>query len=154
MAMPKLWLGGLFGIILLGLFVIAVILGINEARACPQSACLLDDATSYLLGTVGALVSAVVVSELSVTPPTQAPGTRIAQAIPSARAFVMALASAYIAVWLLSGLALVIEGWVLYPTVPQLISAAKAWIGVLIGATYAYFGISTNHQNPSDRTSS
>ena len=144
--MTRLALGGLFGIILLALFVLAVIRGLNEANTCINAPCVLNDATAYLLGTVGALVSAVVVSELSVTPPTQAPGTRIAQAFPAASAYVTFLASAYIAVWVLSGLALVIEGWVLHDTVPQVISAAKAWLGVLIGAAYAYFGISP--QNP------
>ena len=105
---------------------------------CGQNTCSLSEGGSALLGTVGALVSAVVISELSVTPPAQVPGTRLGR---------KGSTSLYILVWLLSGVALVV-GWAFYPKVPELNSTAKAWLGVAIGAAYAYFGISPNHANP------
>jgi hypothetical protein len=143
MSMRKCVFGGLLASALLGLFVLAVVLAIIKAYHCTGT-CSVSEGIAQLLETVGALVSAVVISELSVTTPAQAPGTRLAQVFPEGqRGSVKFLASAYIVVWLLSGLALVIVGWVLYPTVPQLNSAAKVWIGVAIAAAYAYFGIST-----------
>jgi hypothetical protein len=142
MAMRRVIFGGLIAFLLLALFVLAVILGVIKAHDCPTT-CSLSEGVAQLLETVGALVSAVVVSELSITPPAQAPGTRLGQVFPEGQmSYVTLVASVYIVVWLLSGLALVIGGWVLYPTVAQLNSAAKAWLGVAIGAAYAYFGIS------------
>jgi hypothetical protein len=147
MEMRRVIFGGLIAFLLLALFVVAVILAIIKAHDCSTATtgtCSpLREGVAQLLETVGALVSAVVVSELSTTPPAQAPGTRLGQVFPvGQRSYVTFIASFYIVVWLLSGLALVIGGWVLYPSVVQVNSAAKAWLGVAIGAAYAYFGIS------------
>jgi hypothetical protein len=141
--MRRLTFGGLLAFALLGLFVYAVVLALRVAYGC-TSTCSLSDGVAALLETIGALVSAVVVSELSVTKPTDAPGTRLAVEGYSEgqRTTVKVLVSSYIVVWLISGLALVILGWVQHPTVPQVASAAKEWLGFAIAAAYAYFGIS------------
>jgi len=113
------------------------------AESC-SSTCSLSDAVAAFLETIGALVSAVVISELSVTKPKDSPGTRLADAggnTPGQKTAVKALASVYILVWLISGLALVVLGWAQHPTVPQIVSAAKEWLGFAIAAAYAYFGI-------------
>lgn len=141
--MKRITFGGLLAFALLGLFVYAVVLALIVANNCTRT-CSLNEGTSALLEAIGALVSAVVISELSVTKPNDAPGTRLAAAwtSPKQQTVVIALASTYIVVWLVTGLALVILGWVLKPTVPQLASAARAWLGVAVAAAYAYFGIS------------
>lgn len=138
--MRRLTFGGLLAFALLGLFIYAVVLALIVAYDC-TSTCSLSDGVAFLLETIGALVSAVVVSELSVTKPKEAPGTRLAEGYSEGqRTAVKALASIYIVVWLISGLALVIF-WVQHPTVPQVASAAKEWLGFAIAAAYAYFGI-------------
>ena len=143
--MSRLTFGGLLAYALLGLFVYVLVLGLNAARQCP-STCSLSEGNALLLATLGALVSAVVVSELSITKPTDAPGTRLAVVgySPGQATTVKALVALYILVWLISGMALIILGWLQYPTVPQVISAAKEWLGFAIAATYAYFGISSS----------
>lgn len=136
--------GGLLAFVLLGLFVYAVVLTLIVAHDCQESTCSLSDGLAFLLETLGALVSAVVVSELAVTKPTEVPGTRLATAYHEDREkkIVKAFASFYIVVWLISGVALVILGWVQNSKVPQLATVAKEWLGVAIAAAYAYFGIS------------
>lgn len=140
--MKRITFGGLLAFALLGLFVYAVVLALIVANNRTRT-CSLNEGTAALLEAIGALVSAVVISELSVTKPNEAPGTRLAAAwtTEKQKTVVIALASSYIVVWLLTGLALVILGWVLKPTVPQLASAARAWLGVAVAAAYAYFGI-------------
>lgn len=109
--------------------------------------CPLNDAYTAFLETIGALVSAVVVSELSITKPTDAPGTRLAAAGAAAgysagqQTTVKVLASLYILVWLISGLALVVLGWTRNSQVAPVIAAAKQWLGFAIAAAYAYFGV-------------
>ena len=54
---------------------------------------------------------------------------------------VKVLASVYILVWLISGLALVVFGWARNSEGAPVIAAAKQWLGFAIAAAYAYFGI-------------
>ena len=95
--------------------------------------------------TIGALVSAVVISELAVTSPGDAPGTQLATADPRVPAgVVQALVSLYILAWFLSGLGLIVWGWGLHDTVSPATAAAKEWLGYAIAAGYAYFGVSVS----------
>ena len=59
--MSRLTFGGLLAFVLLGLFVYAVVVALSVAYHC-TSTCSLSDAAAALLETIGALVSAVVVS--------------------------------------------------------------------------------------------
>jgi hypothetical protein len=140
--MTRLNFGGVLAFALLGLFLFALVESLLLASSCSTSSCPLDDYTALLLQTLGALVSAVVVSELAVTNPGEAPGTRIAADLSAAQGTaVKTLASVYIVAWLISGLFLVVVGSQ-HPTVPQVLSAGKEWLGFAIAAAYAYFGVS------------
>jgi len=144
--MNRLFFGGTLAIALLGLYIYSIIYALDFAGHCLPSCDLGDNGVAFLLQTIGALVSAVVVSELAVTSPTEVPGTRIADAIPAKANIVKWLASTYIIIWLLSGIVLVVLGWIQHPnTVPQLASAAREWLGYAIAAAYAYFGVTPNH---------
>lgn len=144
--MNRLYFGGLLATALLGLYIYAIVYTINFANHC-SGACQLGESVSLLLQTIGALVSAVVVSELAVTSPSEPPGSQIANAVPAAnRNAVTWLASAYLVIWLASGLVLVLFGWVKHEnSVPQLASAAKEWLGFAIASGYAYFGVTPDH---------
>jgi hypothetical protein len=142
--MSRLTVGGLLAVSLLGLYLYALIVALGLARSCPGSCPQLPDSISLLLQTLGALVAAVVVSELAVTKPKDSPGTRIAAELPAGQqSTAKVLVSLYILAWLASGLALIVMGWIQNPTVPQVVSAAKEWLGFAIAATYAYFGVSS-----------
>jgi hypothetical protein len=144
----RLNIGGVLAFTLLGLYIYAVIVSLAKAIACPNgSTCTLDDSVALLLQTIGALVSAVVVSELAVTKPGDAPGTGIAaasQLSPSATRSVKTLAFVYILCWLVAGVTLVVVG-ISHPGVPQVNSAEKEWLGFAIASAYAYFGVSPGH---------
>jgi hypothetical protein len=142
--MTRLIVGGLLVFVLLGLYVFALITALGIARACPVAQCPLDDsARAFLLHTIGALVSAVVLSELAITKPKEAPGTHLAGAFSTGqRTAVKLFVAIYIVAWLAGGLFLVILGWVQHPTVPEINSAAKEWLGFAVAAGYAYFGLS------------
>jgi len=74
--MSRLTIGGVLAVVLLGLFAYAVVVALQVASNCAsQNTCVLSDSIAFLLQTIGALVSAVVISELAVTPPKDAPGT-------------------------------------------------------------------------------
>lgn len=77
--MKRVTFGGLLAFALLGLFVYAVVLALIVANNCTRT-CSLNEGTAALLEAIGALVSAVVISELSVTKPNEVPGTRLAAA--------------------------------------------------------------------------
>jgi hypothetical protein len=131
--MSRLVFGGLLAFALLGLFVYAVVLVGPFGQT--------GDSISFLLQTLGALVSAVVISELSITPPMSEPGTRLAAQSDRPR-LVKALVAFYLLVWLISGLFLVVS-WVSGATTSQIVTgAAREWLGTGIAAAYAYFGIS------------
>lgn len=141
--MTRLNIGGVLAFTLLGLYLYAVAASLIQAVACLKAPCSLDDGTALLLQTIGALVSAVVVSELAVTKPGDAPGAGIAAASQLSPRGVMAvktLAFVYIVAWLVSGVALVIVG-IWHPGVPQVSSAGKEWLGFAIASAYAYFGV-------------
>lgn len=144
--MNRLYFGGLLATALLGLYIYAIVYTINLANHC-SGTCQLDDSVSLLLQTIGALVSAVVVSELAITNPTDSPGSQIAAAVPASnRDAVKALAQAYLLIWLASGIVLVTFGWVKHDnSVPQLAGAAKEWLGFAIASGYAYFGVTPDH---------
>ena len=146
--MTRLIIGGLLVLALLGLYVFAVCAALIIAHDC-STTCLLDDsAIAILLQTLGGLVSAVVVSELAVTKPTEAPGTRLARGFRvHQRKAVKILVNLYILVWLASGVVLIILGWVKHPTVPELTGVAKEWLGFAVAAAYAYFGLSADEHN-------
>ncbi len=49
---------------------------------------------------------------------------------------------AYVWVWLAAGLTAAVVGWLLFPDLSSTLSdIGKAWVGVALATTYAYFGI-------------
>ena len=142
--MNRLLIGGLLTLVLIFLYLYSLVTALLFASGCTQDTCPLDANVAFLLQTLGGLVSAVVVSELSVTSPGEAPGARISDVAVSnvqqrASTFV---ASAYILVWIVSGVALIILGWIQHSHVPEVVSAGKEWLGFAMAAGYAYFGVS------------
>jgi hypothetical protein len=146
----KLIFGGLIAVILLGLYVYATVIAILAAPCAGQPGCpTLNEGTVTILNLVGGLVSALVIAELAVTPAGEAPGERLLEAdahgkrAPStALTVVKVVATVYILVWLLCGLASLIVGYLKYPNnVPELTATGKAWLGLAISSAYAYLGV-------------
>jgi hypothetical protein len=111
----------------------------------------------YVLTTVGGLVSALVIAQLSVTKPGMAP--RIGGLQPESRLGIFAtntVIALYLFVWIFTGLAALIVGVMLYPNASKTISdLGTTWLGLAVSAAYAYFGIEpTGRDSRDSRTQS
>lgn len=97
----------------------------------------------YVLTTVGGLVSALVIAQLSVTKPGSAPS--IGGARPESTLGIYAtntVVGFYLFAWAFTGLAALIVGVMLKPEVNKTIAdLGTTWLGLAVTAAYAYFGI-------------
>jgi hypothetical protein len=141
--------GALIALMLLGLYAYAVIDAIAAAECLARPGCTgytpdLTHGIVVVLNLVGSLVSALVISELAVTPPGKAIAAAAfapppPQPLPPV---VRIVATAYVVAWLLCGGAAFVVGFMQHPDlVPALTSAGEAWLGLAVAAGYAYFGL-------------
>jgi hypothetical protein len=146
----KLVFGGLIAVILLGLYVYSVLFAISVVACISRPGCSALTAASFTDGfgstmtTVGGLVSALVIAELAITKPGEAPVARALAATASARATgtLKALTGAYLLVWVIVGLAAYVVGAMWYPgTLKPLTDLGQSWLGLAVAAAYAYFGV-------------
>lgn len=151
--MAKLVFGGLIATVLLGLYIWSII---DTATAAKTGGAITAD-ISFLLNSVGALITATVLAVLGATQPGELPAEKtfdkgLTGAAKKVAAYMPAL---YIFVWIVCGVVTVIYGFhMLTPAVKPteltansidaagaLNASAKAWLGSAIVAVYAYFGI-------------
>jgi hypothetical protein len=148
MKMNRLIFGGLIAVVLLGFYVYAVVVAIMAVLCLVQPGCQvytkdLNEGVITVLNLVGGLVSALVVAELAVTEPGKAPGASLAIDIPATSKKVVAvIATLYILVWVLCGVASLVIGYLQHPNVvPALTASAKSWLGLAVAAAYSYLGV-------------
>ena len=141
--------GGLIAVILLGVYVYLVQLAIAVARCLYLDGCRtykasdFNDAMAQAMSLIGGLVSALVIAELAITQPGEAPGSRLMQAHSSPRAMmtVRVITILYVLVWLGTGLWAFVTSLSCPSEVPPLTSLGQAWLGLAVAAAYSYFGI-------------
>jgi predicted metal-binding membrane protein len=142
--------GGLIAVILLGLYVYAVRTAIVIVNCVFTSGCTTVNVASFTEGMklsltlIGGLVSALVIAELAITKPGEAPMARILAPNSSARAqnVLKIVTFLYLLVWLATGLLGFIVGYIKHPGVLQPLSdLGQSWLGLAIAAAYSYFGI-------------
>jgi hypothetical protein len=143
----SLLFGGVIGIILLGLYTFTMIYMISVARCVSAGNCQADDIPAgviYVHTTVAGLVSALVVAELALTRPGETPGakTLASDLSEQSQRITGYISGGYVLVWIISGLAALITGSMLYPdAVTTLTDAGTTWLGIAVAAAYSYFGI-------------
>ncbi len=97
----------------------------------------------YVLTTVGGLVSALVIAQLSVTKPGAAP--TIGGAAPETNLGIYAtntVVGFYLFAWVFTGIAALVVGVMLCPEGNKTITdLGTTWLGLAVTAAYAYFGI-------------
>lgn len=150
----KTVVGGILASILLGIYgylmwlAIAVVIKEGCDLACQQRE--FNQSMASALMTIGGLVSGVIIAVLAITKPDETPGARLlSPSAQSATVAVKIVVYAYLAVWLVSGLAAFIVGLNFEDAHKPLRDAGNAWLGLAIAAGYAYFGINrpdTNNQ--------
>lgn len=148
--------GGLIAFILLLLYAATVGYMINEVRGYDtkgnSTLLIFPDGLIFVVTTVGGLVSALVISKLTITKTGENPaiismtetrdekGNRIANKPATIIAFL------YLFVWMATGLAALLVGTMIYPGVNSTVSdIGTTWLGLAVAAGYSYFGI--NPQN-------
>lgn len=146
----KMFFGGLIAVILLGLYVYAVSFAISVVNCIGTVGCTQLTSASFTDGfvttmtTVGSLVSALVISELAITKPGDAPLARVFLTVstPKATGALKVVTGIYLLVWVFVGLAAYVTGAMWHPGKLQpLTDVGQAWLGLAVAAAYAYFGI-------------
>ncbi|GAB4460153.1 MAG: hypothetical protein Fur0044_52580 [Anaerolineae bacterium] len=143
----SLLFGGVIAIILLGLYTFTMIYMISVARCVSAGDCRAEEIPAgviYVHTTVAGLVSALVVAELAITRPGEAPGAKtLASDLSEASQRITAyISGGYVLVWIISGLTALVAGSMLYPdAVKTLSDAGTTWLGIAVAAAYSYFGI-------------
>ena len=96
---------------------------------------------SFILNTVGGLISGTVVGVLALTKPNELPAAHLFRDGTSNTAKTIAayIPVSFILVWIACGMAMVIWGFLKYPdAVPTLSAQAKGWLGSAAAALLAY----------------
>jgi hypothetical protein len=142
----KLLFGGAIAIILLGLYVYAVLYAVMVVTGLNPGP--VTEGYASTMTTVGGLVSALVIAELAITKPGEAPVARalISDNQPTgatATRILTLVTGVYLLVWVLTGLTAYVIGAMWHPgTVQHLTDLGQSWLGLAVASAYAYFGIS------------
>jgi hypothetical protein len=110
----------------------------------PQAGNYVPDVNAvWVVTLLGGLVSAVVIGNLALTGPGAAPLTQVRMlAQDYGKRLMQAIVWTYIGVWLLIGLGSFYVGVIKCPDVSVTLNEiGKSWLGILVGAAYAWFGI-------------
>ncbi|MBA3270871.1 MAG: hypothetical protein H0T71_10195 [Acidobacteria bacterium] len=146
----KLIFGGVVAVILLGLYAYSVWFAVDVVNCINTPGCMRLTGASFssgfasTLSTVGGLVSALVIAELAITKPGEAPVARALEMTPSpaTKNALKVVTGAYLLVWVALGLTAYVVGGMWYPdALRPLTDFGQAWLGLAVAAAYAYFGI-------------
>jgi hypothetical protein len=147
----KLLFGGFIAVILLVLYEYAVYEGVMVAVCVSTPGCTrytvdsFSPGFSHAMSLIGGLVSALVIAELAVTKPGEAPVARViggAVMDPTLSWTLTIVTTIYLMVWVLAGVAAYVIGTMWYPGKLQpLTDLGQSWLGLAVAAAYSYFGI-------------
>lgn len=129
-------ISGIIAVFLLILYAYAIVILVRKPDQEPYPQ------VGTILSLVGALVSALVVAVLAITPP----GETVSFALTapgSSLSAVEIVTWSYLFVWLSCG-AVLLFSWLRTPApANSLASAATSWLGLAVAAAYAYLGLKT-----------
>jgi hypothetical protein len=141
--------GGTIAVVLLGIYVHLISLGYDIVDCASTPRCTapapdnFNDVMAQALTVIGGLISALVIAELAITRPGEAPGAHVFSAtlsVPAER-ILKIVTAVYILVWLVAGLTAFMKG-IYHPKVlPPFTSVGQSWLGLAVAAAYAYFGL-------------
>jgi hypothetical protein len=137
--------------LLLVIYVYLVWHGVDVIRCISDGTCSdltandFNDRMASSLALIGGLVSALVIAELAITKPGEAPAARLVAADTQAKrkGLMKLVTGVYLIVWLIAGLSAFLYGylWAEPDALPPLADLGQAWLGIAVGAGYAYFGV-------------
>jgi hypothetical protein len=141
----RLIIGGIIAYLLLILYSgIATYIIIKVVECSNQPPCCrveLHAGLIYVLTTVGGLVSALVVSRMTITTPGSDPAVfrHFGEEQPLIVNFIV---WCYLIIWTFTGLATLVVGVLIFPDICKTLSDfGTTWLGLAVAAGYAYFNI-------------
>jgi hypothetical protein len=141
----KLIIGGIIAYILLVLYSgIAVYIIIKVVEYSKDLTCCkleLHPGLIYVMTTVGGLVSALVVSRMTITTPGADPA--VFRHFKDGQPLIVNFAVwCYLIIWTFTGLAALVVGVLIFPdTCKTLSDIGTTWLGLAVASGYAYFNI-------------
>jgi len=141
--------GGLISVVLLGIYVHLVRVAVNVVNCVSTTGCseypasYFNEGMAQALAVIGGLVSALVIAELAIAKPGEAPARRALAQDASALAIrtVSIVSTIYVLVWIGAGLTAFLVGLYHPKEVPPLTTLGQSWLGLAVSAAYAYFGL-------------
>jgi hypothetical protein len=141
----KFIIGGMIAYILLALYsgiAVYIIIKVIECSRDPNCTNIdLHSGLIYVLTTVSGLVSALVVSRMTIIIPGSDPGVflNLGEGQPL---IVNIIVWCYLIIWTFTGLAALVVGVIFFPDVCKTLSdIGTTWLGLAVAAGYAYFNI-------------
>ncbi|MEW9571540.1 hypothetical protein ABQJ54_07240 [Rhodanobacter sp. Si-c] len=145
----KMLAGGAIAVVLLVFYVLLVHSAVHVVNCVSTSGCTgatvasFNDVKSQAMSVLGGLVSALIISELAITKPGEAPAARIlAAASDRAKNVFRWTTWLYVGAWLVTGAWAFWTGLSHPSVLPALTSVGQSWLGLAVASAYAYFGIS------------
>jgi uncharacterized membrane protein YhdT len=136
------YFGGVIAYILIILYSCTLIYVIQRVCLSGDSKVEVSSGLTYVLTTIGGLVSALVLARLTITPPGDNPGTMDFSQDPKETALAEKLTLGYMTIWLLAGLAALVIGTIIFPGVNSTLSdIGTTWLGLAVTSVYVYFGL-------------
>lgn len=141
--------GGAIAVVLLGIYVHLLWVAGQIVHCTTTTGCTKPTAADFnsvmaaSLNIISGLVSALVIAELAVTKPGDAPAARVLSANAStlAQTVLKYVTGFYVLVWLVAGLVAFMTGMHHPDALPALTNVGQAWLGLAVAAAYAYFGL-------------
>lgn len=145
----KAMFGGIIAVVLLGIYVhlLGVAYQIVDCEVLVSCTAIkaadFNEVMAQTLTVIGGLVSALVIAELAITQPGEAPVGRMLAENASSRAksILKIVTFIYVSVWLVAGVVAFMKGMYHPKALPALTSVGQSWLGLAVAAAYAYFGL-------------
>jgi hypothetical protein len=141
----KYIIGGIIAYILLALYTGIVVYIIIKVIECSGDLSCdtinLHSGLIYVLTTVSGLVSALVVSRMTITTPGSDPAvfSHLREGQPL---IVNIIVWCYLIIWTFTGLAALVVGVIIFPDICKTLSdIGTTWLGLAVASGYAYFNI-------------
>ena len=141
--------GGVIAVVLLAIYLHLIWLGVLVVNCLTTDGCtryspaFFNEGMAQALSIVGGLVSALVIAELAITRPGEAPAARALDDTASQRAklILKVVTAFYVLVWMGAGLTAFLVGLYHPKELPPLTTLGQAWLGLAVASAYAYFGL-------------
>lgn len=141
--------GGAIAVILLAIYVHLLRVAYLVVDCSATNGCTtypltyFNDGMAQTISIVGGLVSALVIAELAITKPGEAPVARVLKhsASDTSKTVLRIVTMSYVLVWILAGLFTFFVGLYHPKELPVLTTMGQGWLGLAVASSYAYFGL-------------